>query len=262
MASPTQKLFMPPVVFRNKYDGTSEGIQTNNVQWHKIAAELFDESGNGAGQWLGMYDRDYEKDKGELGPNSTSATATSWESPDANFIPQDVIAAARSFEACLRHPDAKAQAFCLGDGESSVTSFLVHASETKTGPVDPQKIVARITAAFGFDPYYANNETNLKKHQFGPIFRFSQTEFEEAADEYAEDGCPPAPDIEVAENILGWDGSEESWEQFAKATQILKDFGETYSMRLGDNDQALGPYIFCSQNEEGAILGAICESQW
>ena len=106
-------------------------------------------------------------------------------------------------------------------------------------------------------------ETNLKKHEFGPVFCFSKQQFHEASDQYAEEGCPPAPDVEVAEEILGLSCGEAAWEQLVKATQILNAFGETYSMRLGNNgEQALGPMIWCAQNEQGVLIGALCESQW
>ena len=67
--------------------------------------------------------------------------------------------------------------------------------------VDRSQIAAHIVEAFGFDPYYAQNETNLKKHEFGPVFRFSKQQFDEASDEYAEEGCPPAPDVEVVQEV-------------------------------------------------------------
>ena len=88
---------------------------------------------------------------------------------------------------------------------------------------------------------------------------------QKAAEKAAEKAGSPgaAPDVEVAEEILGLSCGEAAWEQLVKATQILNDFGETYSMRLGDNgEQALGPMIWCAQNEQGVLIGALCESQW
>ena len=140
------------------------------MKWHELAAQLYDEAGNGAGPWVGMYDRQREKDEGQLVPTSDSAIVSSWDDPGASVLPDRVLATARAFEACLRHNDTKSTTFCCGDGESGVASFVVASVGTA---VDRSQIAAHIVEAFGFDPYYAQNETNLKKHEFGPCLLYT-----------------------------------------------------------------------------------------